>query len=105
MQKDIYTLVVMYKKPESPEEFIQHYLDKHIPLARKLPGLIDSKYSLDVVGITEDASCFCIWEGNFDSPESIANAMGSDIGQQVQADAESIATGGLTIFFYKETKI
>jgi uncharacterized protein (TIGR02118 family) len=38
------TLVVMYKNPTDKAAFDKHYVEKHIPLAKKIPGL--RKYEL-----------------------------------------------------------
>ena len=33
-------LVAVYKKPEDPAAFDKHYFETHVPLARKMPGLL-----------------------------------------------------------------
>lgn len=33
------TLAVMYKTPKDAAAFDKHYSEKHIPLAKKIPGL------------------------------------------------------------------
>ncbi len=37
-------LVVMYKTPKNAAAFDKHYSEKHIPLAKKIPGL--RKYAI-----------------------------------------------------------
>ncbi len=32
-------LVVMYKKPKDTGAFDKHYFEKHVPIAKKIPGL------------------------------------------------------------------
>jgi uncharacterized protein (TIGR02118 family) len=32
-------LVVLYKTPRDPAAFDKHYFDRHVPLAKKIPGL------------------------------------------------------------------
>jgi len=32
-------LVVLYKMPKDPKAFDKHYFEKHIPIAKKIPGL------------------------------------------------------------------
>ncbi len=32
-------LVVLYKTPKDEREFDRHYVETHIPLAKKIPGL------------------------------------------------------------------
>ncbi|QDV90105.1 EthD protein [Phycisphaerae bacterium RAS2] len=33
-------LVAVYRKPEDPAAFDKHYFETHLPLAKKMPGLI-----------------------------------------------------------------
>jgi len=33
-------LVAVYRKPEDPAAFDKHYIETHVPLAKKMPGLI-----------------------------------------------------------------
>ncbi|MFQ5425090.1 MAG: EthD family reductase [Phycisphaerae bacterium] len=33
-------LVAVYRKPEDPEAFDKQYFETHLPLARKMPGLV-----------------------------------------------------------------
>jgi uncharacterized protein (TIGR02118 family) len=33
-------LVAVYRKPDDPAAFDKHYFETHLPLARKMPGLI-----------------------------------------------------------------
>ena len=32
-------MVVIYQTPKDPEAFNRHYFEKHVPLAKQLPGL------------------------------------------------------------------
>ncbi len=32
-------LVVMYKKPKDTAAFDKHYFEKHVPIAKKIPGV------------------------------------------------------------------
>ncbi len=42
-------MIVIYKTPEDKEAFDKHYFDIHVPLAKKLPGLI--KYQVSKGGL------------------------------------------------------
>jgi uncharacterized protein (TIGR02118 family) len=39
-------LVVMYKTPRDAAAFDRHYVEKHIPIAKKIPGL--RKYEVSI---------------------------------------------------------
>ena len=44
------SLVVLYKTPKDPAAFDKHYSEKHIPLAKKIPGLRRYEISRGPVG-------------------------------------------------------
>jgi hypothetical protein len=68
-------LVVMYKTPKDAAAFDQHYFDKHVSIAKKLPGL--RKYEVAIQG-----------------------AFGSAEGQAAVADVQNFATGGVDILMF-----
>jgi uncharacterized protein (TIGR02118 family) len=35
----MHKLVVLYPKPDDPEQFKTYYRDTHVPLVKKIPGL------------------------------------------------------------------
>ncbi|MEQ8345673.1 MAG: EthD family reductase [Sneathiellaceae bacterium] len=98
----MHKLVVLYGQPTDPEHFRRYYVETHLPLAAKLPGLKASRYSFDVVGLGAEGPSpyFCIYEGEFADAAAMAAAMDSEIGKQVGADTANYATGGLTIVNY-----
>jgi uncharacterized protein (TIGR02118 family) len=91
-------IVVLYGQPKDPDHFRTYYQQKHLPLAAQLPGLRASRHSFDIAAPEGPAPFFCMWEGEFDSGEALAAAMGSEIGRRVAADTANYATGGLTLF-------
>lgn len=93
----MHKLVVLYGHPEDPEHFRRYYVETHLPLAARLPGLKASRYSLSLAGMDGDSPYFCVFEGEFASAEAMAAAMNSDIGKAVAADTANYATGGLTL--------
>ena len=44
----MHKLLVLYNEPKDPTHFRKYYVETHLPLARKLPGLKASRYSFDV---------------------------------------------------------
>src|ERR1700710_590741 len=90
-------IVVLYGAPKDPEHFRRYYLENHLPLAARLPGLQASRHSFDIVSVN-GVSPFCMWEGEFEDGAALGAAMSSAIGHQVAADTANYATGGLTIF-------
>jgi uncharacterized protein (TIGR02118 family) len=44
----MHKLLVLYHEPNDPAHFRKYYVETHLPLASKLPGLKASRYSFDV---------------------------------------------------------
>lgn len=96
----MHKLVVLYGHPKDPEHFRRYYVETHLPLAAKLPGLKASRYSFTVAGMGAESPYFCIFEGEFATEAAMAAAMKSEIGRQVAADTANYASGGMTLLHY-----
>lgn len=96
----MYKIIVLYNTPADPAHFKDYYVNKHLPLAAKLPGLVASRHGFDLQGGGGPAPYFAVWEGEFADGAAAGAAMGSPIGQQVAADVANYADGGFTLFHY-----
>jgi uncharacterized protein (TIGR02118 family) len=96
----MHKIVVLYPPQPDPERFKAYYLDTHIPLARKMPGLLVLRYSFDVQGVGGDAPYFCIFEAEFADGAAMGAAMGSPEGQAVAADVPNFAEVAPTLIHY-----
>jgi len=47
----VHKLIVLYGHPKDPAHFRRYYVETHLPLAARLPGLKGSRYSFAVEGI------------------------------------------------------
>jgi uncharacterized protein (TIGR02118 family) len=98
-------MILLKKKPTlSDDEFSKYWLEKHAPLARKMPGL--RKYVVNVVkrppnrepdynGVVE------LW---FDDGASMKKAFASAEGITTQKDTDAFASG-LTTMYIEEHEI
>jgi uncharacterized protein (TIGR02118 family) len=94
-------LVVMYKTPKDTAAFEKHYAEKHIPMAKKLPGLKKYEVSRGPVATPAGPSGYhLVALLHFDSLAAIQGAFGSAEGQAAVADVQSFATGGVDIFMF-----
>jgi len=93
----MHTLLVLYPPPTSPEAFRDYYIEHHLPLVAKLPGLLSSWHSFEVNGVNATSPYFCVWQGNFASADAMSLAMQSEIGQRVASDTANYASGGVLI--------
>lgn len=96
----VYTLMVLYPMPKDPEHFRDYYVNTHVPLATKMPGLRAQRYSIDLKAFNGDAPYFCVWEGDFDDAKAMGAALQSPEGQAVAADLPNYASGGATMVHF-----
>lgn len=79
----------------SREEFRSWWLERHAPLARRLPGL--RRLVFNVVE-TDDAPCDGISELWFDTQADFEAAYESEVGQRVAADSLANVGGRVRLF-------
>jgi uncharacterized protein (TIGR02118 family) len=89
---------VLYGHPQDASAFEEHYAQKHLPLAAKMPNV--KRFEASRVVGTPDGSpapYYRIAEVWYDSDEELQASMGSDEGQATVADIGNFATGGATV--------
>lgn len=99
----MHKLLVLYPEPTDRAAFQDYYIDHHLPLAAKLPGLKASRYSFAVAG--DDSPYFAVFEGEFPSHADMVAALSSPEGQAVQADIPNYATAGAVVLDYPVTPL
>jgi uncharacterized protein (TIGR02118 family) len=96
----VHKIVVLYPPQPDPDAFKSYYVKTHIPLARKLPGLLALRYSFEVQGVGGAAPYFCVFEAEFNDGAALGAAMGSPEGQAVAADVPNFAKHPPTLIHY-----
>jgi len=95
-------LLVMYKTPRDAAAFDKHYAKKHIPIAKKIPGV--RQYEISKGGVATPggpAPYHLIAILHFDDMAAIQRAFASAEGQAAVADVQAFATGGVDIFMFE----
>ncbi|HTT47893.1 MAG TPA: EthD family reductase [Pseudolabrys sp.] len=99
-------LVVMYRDPKDAGVFDKYYFEKHVPLAKKIPGL--RKYEVSqgpVLTPAGPSGIHLIATLHFDDMAAIQNAFASAEGQAAAADVPTFATGGVDMFLFDSREI
>jgi uncharacterized protein (TIGR02118 family) len=99
-------LVVMYKTPKDTAAFDKHYLEKHVPLAKKIPGL--RKYELSrgpIVTPAGPSGFHLIATLYFDDLAAIQSAFASPEGKAAGADVPTFATGGAELLMFDNREV
>jgi uncharacterized protein (TIGR02118 family) len=99
-------LVVMYKTPQNKAAFDKYYAEKHIPLAKKIPGLRKYEISNGPVATPAGPSNYhLVAVLQFDDIGAIQKAFGSPEGQAAVADVQTFATGGVDILMFDSREV
>lgn len=94
-------LVVMYRTPKDPAAFDAHYFDKHVPIAKKIPGMRRYEVSQGPIGTPAGPSSYhLVATLHFDDLAAIEAAFASAQGQAAVADVQNFATGGVDIYMF-----
>jgi uncharacterized protein (TIGR02118 family) len=99
-------LLVMYKTPRDAAAFDRHYAEKHIPLAKKIPGVKKYEVSKGPVATPAGPSGYHLAAVlQFDDMGAIQKAFASAEGQAAVADVQTFATGGVDIFMFDSREV
>ena len=99
-------VVVMYKTPTDVAAFDRHYAEKHIPLAKKIPGLRKFEVTKGAVMTPAGpAGYHLIAVLHFDDLAAVQKAFASPEGQAAGADVPTFATGGAEILFIETREV
>ncbi len=99
-------LVVMYKTPKDTAAFDKHYSEKHIPIAKKIPGLRKYAISQGPVATPAGPSAFhLIAILSFDNLAAIQAGFGSAEGRAAAADVQAFATGGADMLLFDTREV
>jgi uncharacterized protein (TIGR02118 family) len=99
-------LVVLYKMPKDPAAFDRHYFAKHVPIAKKIPGL--RKYEVSngpIASAGGPSSYHLIATLHFDGVAALQAAVASAEGQAAAADLQNFAGAGLEMLLFESREL
>lgn len=97
-------VMVCYGTPDDPAAFDKHYSEVHIPLASKVPGLVDYTWG-KCAGMGGDAPYYGVAQLEFESPEALQAGLASDEMKAAAADVPNFASGGATLFIADQASV
>ncbi len=99
-------LYAIYQQPADAATFDAYYYDKHVPLAKKIPGLRSYEVTHgDVMGMGGKHSVYLIASLEFDSMAAISAALATEQGQATAADLANFAQAGVEIMMAETSTI
>jgi uncharacterized protein (TIGR02118 family) len=96
-------LLVMYRTPKDAAAFDRYYSERHVPIAKKIPGLRRYEVSRGPVGTPVGPSgVHLVAILHFDDMAAIQQAFASAEGQAAAADVQTFATGGADMLMFDD---
>ncbi len=96
----MYRLVITYPAPDEPQAFVEYYEKKHLPLIRRLPGVVGSRFGYPQSLGEGNELPFCIFEADFKSKDDLMDALKSAAGSALAADVETYSPKGASLMHY-----
>jgi uncharacterized protein (TIGR02118 family) len=94
-------LVVLYKKPADTAAFDSYYFSKHVPIAKKIPGLVSYEVSAGAVASPGGASPYhLVATLGFASMDAIQQAFASPEGGATARDLANFAQAGVEMLMF-----
>ena len=93
-------VLVLYNTPADPAAFDRYYHEKHIPIAKKIPGLRSYSINDGPVQALAGTAPHLVAILTFDSMAAINAALTSPEGQAAAADLPNFASGGATLLTF-----
>ena len=91
-------LFAIYQQPTDAAAFDDYYFNKHVPLAKTIPGLRGYEVTRgDVMGMAGKHGVYLVAILEFDSMAAIGAAMASPQGQATAADLANFASAGVDV--------
>ncbi|MGH7709005.1 MAG: EthD family reductase [Vulcanimicrobiaceae bacterium] len=100
-------LTVLYTRPADEAAFMKYYNEKHIPIAKKIPGLRSYTINSGPVNNADGSASPYILIANlgFDSLAALQTALGSPEGAAAAGDLGNFASAGAALYVYEEKSV
>jgi len=99
--KNMHRLLVTYPKPADEAAFLDYYVNRHLALARTLPGLLGYRYVQPRALGPGDAPAFMLFEADFADEAAMLKALASDVGARVAADVPNYSPAGAALMHFE----
>jgi uncharacterized protein (TIGR02118 family) len=99
-------LVALYRKPADRNAFDAHYFDKHVPLAKAIPGLRHYEVSVGPIASAKGESEFGLAAIlSFDTFDSLLQAMNTPEAAATTADLQNFAQAGVELLVFDTKEV
>lgn len=92
-------MTAIYKRPHDVDAFLDHYHNVHLPIIRRLPGLLKLELSRVFTFRGDVADPYLQADMYFADRDSLLAALKSEPGRESGKDAEQFAGESVQVFF------
>jgi uncharacterized protein (TIGR02118 family) len=78
--------LVLYTRPNDPEAFKAHYVSRHLPLCRAIPGTLNIEHAFDVETMQGLGDWFCVYQADYANETAFEAAKASPEAAAAAAD-------------------
>src|ERR1017187_2275472 len=93
-------VLVLYSTPSDVEAFDSYYRTTHIPIAKKLPGLLSYTINTQAPRVIAGMAPHLVAELEFATMAAVDTALAPPEGQATAADFPNFAQAGVTILIF-----
>ena len=98
-------VLVLYNTPSDVEAFDSYYRATHIPIAKKLPGLLSYTINAQAPRMIVGTAPHLVAELEFANIAAVDAALASPEGQATAADLPNFAQAGVSIMIFDTEKV
>jgi uncharacterized protein (TIGR02118 family) len=95
-------LYALYRRPADPAGFLSHYRDIHLPLAAKMPGLVEIRHGPVHQPVLGRDDWFYLARMRFRDQDALTAALASSEGRAAARDLAAFAQGLVELFVVEE---
>lgn len=94
----MFKMIALFKQPEDPVKFDEYYFGTHIPLTKKIPGLLDLK----ITKFSGKSDYYLMCEMYYESKQAFKEASQTPESKASGKDVMSFAGNTVTFLFGEE---
>jgi uncharacterized protein (TIGR02118 family) len=98
-------VLVLYYTPSDPAAFDSYYRATHVPIAKRLPGLLSYTINAQAPRMVAGTAPHLVAELEFADLTAVDAALASPEGQATAADLANFAQAGVTIMIFETEKV
>lgn len=96
----MFTMLVLYRKPEDPEAFEKRYIEGHLPIVRQYKNMGDNVFLKTTRTLIGDFPYAYVFRAFWPDKDAWKEDVASDVGKQASADADEFAKDAYDVVLF-----